>query len=184
MKASYWAKPSGYFSMDRKTVALLVNEAPSVSKLFQVITSQAFTRQIGVRQVGGGVQIFGEGSRPWGQYELARAAGLSINTIRRGLWRLSRLKLIRYAASKLGTIVEVLNYFRYKRPATGVHDQPFLTPRGDQRRSKVDTYRGVLKKDLKIITSIVDVPPPPEEKFLGREGAAMVRDLRMKIFGW
>lgn len=180
-----WAQPKGYFSMDRRTVAMLNGETPSVSKLFQVIVSQAFSHRIGVRQTCGGVRLYKEGCRPWGQYELARIANLSINTVRRGLWRLSRLGLIEYAASKLGTIIEVLNFFRYKRPATGVHhDSPVLTRPSDQRLSTVDTYRGVLKKDPTVIQRSVDVPPPPAEKFLGKAGAGLAREVRLKIFGY
>lgn len=173
-------KAIGYFSLDRKTVELLASEAPSVSKLFQTIVSQAFTYRIAIRQIQGGVALYKEGSRPWGQYELARAANLSINTVRRGLWRLSRLKLIDYAASKLGTIVQVLNFFRYRRQATGVD----MTRRGDQRVSKIDNYRGDPKRIERSTHDPVVVQPPIQESFLGREGAKLARELRLQIFGW
>lgn len=153
-----WKNAKGYFSMDRRTVALLVDEPRSVHVLFHVLVTQAFTYRIAVRDPEqNGVVLYGEGARPWGQRELAAVARMSVNTVRRGLRRLQTLKLLKFATSKLGTIVQILNFFRHRRPATGVQ---FETGRemlhgGDPRSATIDPYRGVLKKDLKTLTSSI-----------------------------
>lgn len=141
---STWSDSKGYVVIERKTIALLQNEAPSVGRVFQTLLAQSFIRPIGVRMEDNTYEIWNEGSRPWSQRLLAEAANVSINTLRKALHRLKKIGLIRFVATKLGTVVQVLRFFQYlrrnKNADTGVSASQLPRP-GDTRSSPNDHYR-------------------------------------------
>lgn len=121
---NYWQDTKGYITKDRATVGILSQERFSVDRLLDVLVCQAFTRSIPVRQENGTYMIWGEGSRPWSLRQLASAAGMSVNTVQYGLKRLSRLGLIRRVSNSLGTVVQVVRFYQYRRMNPHVGETP------------------------------------------------------------
>lgn len=157
-----WENPVGYITKDRQTIALLLNETASVGRLFDVLVSQAFTRTIMVRLPNNTYQEWDPGARPWSLRQLAKTAMLSINTVVKGLRRLVKLGLIRKVSSKLGTVIQALNFFQYRRKNHNIGETPpfskgVMPQRGDTRLAKSDHYRIALNKILDKQASIVDV---------------------------
>lgn len=149
----------GYISKDRETVALLARERFSVRALFDVIVSQAFTTKMAVPQpCGSGVRMWDEGTRYYSLRNLARDAGMSVNTVQYGLKRLKALNLIERISNRLGTVIQALKFWQYRRKNENVERQPFFSHRGDTGRSQTDKYRCLPNDHLSKLTSIVDVP--------------------------
>lgn len=155
-------KSIGHFSLERSLVKKLTEEAPSVQVLFYSLVSHSFTYRIAVRKPDNSVEVWGEGSRPWSQRTIAETTKLSINTVRRGLNRLKKLGLIKLAISKLGTVVQIINFYRYRKQGTGVwHTPPFSTGReeltrgSDSRCATSDHYRKSIKEDHKKLTNSI-----------------------------
>jgi DNA-binding transcriptional regulator YhcF (GntR family) len=154
--------------MERRTIALLVHERPSVRSLFDVVASQAFCKRIWIRSPGQiGVEIWNEGSRPWALRTLAKIAGLSVNTVRYGLMRLAKLGLIRKVANRFGTVVQVLRFFQFKRKNRNADEDLIanqadgamaMTHRGDTRVSKTDHHRVLSSTLSRSLEDLVDVP--------------------------
>jgi hypothetical protein len=144
----FWENAKGYFSVDRKTQARLVYERPSTQVLFTVLVSQALTHRIWVdlpgRQHG---EIWNEGTRTWGLRGLAVAARMSVATVRRGIARLESMGLIRKVSNKLGTVIQVLRFYQYRRRNSNACDErpaPATTVsphRGGTAVAKIYPYR-------------------------------------------
>lgn len=155
---AFWAHPKGYFSMERKTMALLAEEAPSVAKLFYVIVSQAHTYCSPIKiapERNARTQLWEAGSRGWSLRDLAAAAHLSVPTIRRGLQRLRALKLVHWVSGKLGTVIQVLRFFEFRRRNPNAdRDAPALTRRPGTPREKSFNYKGDPTSSSKTTESI------------------------------
>jgi hypothetical protein len=188
-----WDNSSGYFAMERQTQALLIKEHRSVQVLFNVIVSQSFCRDIAVRLPDqNAVEVWGAGTRPWGLRGLAETANMAINTVRAGLKRLARLGLIRFRANTLGTVVQVLKFFNYRRRNENIdRDQPAQQPKwgpppnvtqsGDTRVSTTAPYRSPSTTSYNILESIVAVAAEPAEPFDEAKRKKGISDLFAKI---
>lgn len=167
-----WKDNKGYITKDRATIALLSTERFSTRCLFEVIVSQAFTRPIPVRNEKGLYAIWGPGSRPWSLRQLAETAGMSVTTVRYGLRRLNKIGLIRYVATKLGTIVQALRFWQYKRKNPHF-DPPFeaepSTHRGDTHVASSKHYRSDSKLISSKLRSSVDVQSLETENLIQQE---------------
>jgi DNA-binding transcriptional regulator YhcF (GntR family) len=162
---SVWSGSKGYYTVEREVEGQLTREIPSVRAVFHVLVSQAFTRPIPVFQNAdrqGPVTMWEAGSRPWGQRGLAEAAGLSVPTIRRAIKRLQQLGLIHYVTSKLGTMIQVLRFWNYRRKNPNLESETVaikesFTQRGITRGEKLFPYRSSTG-DLYKPPRTVDVP--------------------------
>lgn len=191
---NYWENSKGYFSKDRATMALLVQELPSVNKVFDTIVSQAFVSKNLLVNEKGEYVMWGEGTRAWSLRKLAEAAYLSVNTVQYALSRLRKLGLIRRVSNKLGTVIQALRFYQYRRhnPNVGL-EVPFdkghtsLTQELDTRVSETDHYRCDLKVNNTKISSSVDVATPiskekePLEE-IGKPDSAVVAKLLEKFW--
>lgn len=181
----YWENSQGYISKDRATIGLLAQERHSTRSLFDVIISQAFTRQILVRQEDKTFAMWGEGTRPWGLRELAAAAGMCVNTVQYGLYRLAKIGLIRRVSNKLGTIIQALKFYQYRRKNPNVGVTPLFTHPGDTRASQNNTYRRDSLVDPKIISKssnvncekTVEFSPVMPETDAGRRVKEFIRSI-------
>lgn len=174
-----WENSLGYVTVDRKTIAVLMYENRSVHTLFQAIVSQALINPIWLRQPDSNAGlIYPAGSRPWGQRGLAKTARMSINTLRRGLNRLEKMGLIKKVVNKLGTVIQVLNYDRFRRKHKPPIDPP-MTPWGDTRVATSDPFKSSLTQ-FSNISSYVDVQKPSEssENWVKPEDTAVANSVR------
>lgn len=166
----YWKRSKGYISIDRETLALLAGERASVSKVFHTIVSQAFTYKIPVRQADGTFMEWGAGTRPWSLRGLAAACNVAVNTLYHALKRLAKLNLIRRISTTLGSVVQALRFYQYRKDNPNVGKQlafdngpTQLTTRVDTRVSKTDNYRcGSTLIDPLISTSSMKAEKPAE----------------------
>lgn len=185
-----WKHSKGYYTVERQTLAVLIEERRSVQSLFNVLVSQAFSYRIAVRLPlpNDPVQIWNEGSRTWGLRGLSKTARMSVPTLRRALARLCELGFIRKVSNKLGTVVQVLRFFQYKRrnqnadedrPANAQLTHPGFTP-----VKTTNPYRSSLPILQRSLTSYVAVPQPQEvEAPLCSEAKNRIRALISSVIG-
>ncbi len=175
LNTAAWENSFGYITIDRQTIGVLNEERPSVMRLFNTIVCQAHTKTVSVRQEDNKYRLWGPGTWISSLKIMASAAGLSINTVQHGLYRLQCLGLIERISNKLGTVVQAKKFWQYRRMNPHIGNEipqregAFFTRAGDTRKSLSDTYR----RDPKLIhTNLAghsDPDSPPMENFLPRE---------------
>lgn len=192
-----WKDNKGYITLDKVTLKILEPEPANLTKVLITITSNAFTRPIPVRQPDNRWMIWGEGSRPWSLRDLAAKCNMAINTLQKCLYRLQKLGLIRRVSNKLGTVIQAIRFYQYRRMNPHV-DPPFdkghcaqatpITHMGDTPMSEINHYRSGIKLDSTKLTSYVDVKPPALDDLLKKESQnpqilAIVRSMVKSVTG-
>lgn len=165
-----WENSQGYFVNERETLALLIKENCSVGRVFEVVVAQAFTRPHALVDASGLYKIWEPGSRAWSLRQLAATCNLAVNTVVRALKRLERIGLIKRVASKLGTVIQALKFYQYRRKNPNMGETPPpMTRSGDTGVSTVDHYRSASSKIFNRSEDLVDVRRP--ERMRGGGGS-------------
>lgn len=169
----YWKNPLGSFSTDRTILAQFISERSNVLKLFQVLVSQAFSRSIPIMDQTGKTRTFftwEAGSRPWSIKKLRDASGMGEHSVRYCLARLEKMGLIKRMVSNKGTIIQVLNYYRFKRESNCGVGAP-LTRLGYKRIAGREHNTLSLKENSLNSTSLIAARAPVARGwYLGPEG--------------
>jgi len=162
----FWQNPLGAVSFERRITASFAMQRvrPSTHVLFTFLSSLAIAKPQGIQKQDGRFSVVKEGHRKYAQRGLAKACNLAVNTIRRGLKELEALGYINVATNSLGTIIEILGFERFKRPALSrvSRDNSFLKT----RVSKIDPYRISSNHNL-INTKKISVGMNEEDPILG-----------------